>query len=776
MSTEVLATAGAVRIVITGEGANFSAVVADANRQINKLGVGAKQVGGHMVSSMQAASGAIRLVEGDITRNVRAVERFITTIPGIGRALQAAFPIVGALALGGVIVRVGEQMVDFFKNIDERSRQARESMRETTGSLQLTNDELQVANDRLRDSIAKIEGKPRNGIKDAIDETIVAADKLGQALDANLKKMGEALKLNFTSVLQSLGGAAPTSDLQKQWAALSDRIQAATATGNLKLHDLRASGAGKDAIQGAQGELERKLGTIYEEGRKVAGEALRRAVASQQAQAAGDRSQRGLEAGDQSHRIQAASGMLSFFNAQSDYLRLESEDRQLSSQNKTLTNQREVDSERMKIFEKNLEAMKEDHQVSLVEEEHYWEQLAAKMKKGSDLALEVGKKAREAKIAVRREIGMSLLREGREGLDLNAMKPDQMSDELNRNFEADQRHDREEDRRAQQEAAKAFGLAVQSLKGFEAVQEANIHALSSVGLLSPNQAALQTQRVHEETFDKWLQMAGEFSQRFPEVPVPGAAGEMRQAGVQGIQDQFAVNMTTASGKTIRALSELTDSFTNLSDNITRVFLQSLNQFNDELVKLMSGDKHASFRQVGASFFSGLSKSTLQNLEGMVLRGVGLGAKKGDGYHVYVDNLPKMGGGAPGGLLKSGGKGLLGMLNDSNWFSGLFGGRLFGAGGLFGSFADGGSIPSGVASLVGERGPELFVPPTPGHIIPNDKIAGLGGSSPMIGYIDARGTDPALTAEHTAHAVRLAIAHGATAGARAVMEKSRRTPR
>lgn len=44
----------------------------------------------------------------------------------------------------------------------------------------------------------------------------------------------------------------------------------------------------------------------------------------------------------------------------------------------------------------------------------------------------------------------------------------------------------------------------------------------------------------------------------------------------------------------------------------------------------------------------------------------------------------------------------------------------------GFFADGGSPPMGKASIVGENGPELFIPRTPGTIIPNDMLGG-GGS-------------------------------------------------
>ena len=73
--------------------------------------------------------------------------------------------------------------------------------------------------------------------------------------------------------------------------------------------------------------------------------------------------------------------------------------------------------------------------------------------------------------------------------------------------------------------------------------------------------------------------------------------------------------------------------------------------------------------------------------------------------------------------------------------GLFGGTKVGK---FLGFANGGRPPVGRASVVGERGPELFVPSTAGNIIPNDK---LGGSTNNIvvnvnveGEIDAAGEE------------------------------------
>ena len=50
-----------------------------------------------------------------------------------------------------------------------------------------------------------------------------------------------------------------------------------------------------------------------------------------------------------------------------------------------------------------------------------------------------------------------------------------------------------------------------------------------------------------------------------------------------------------------------------------------------------------------------------------------------------------------------------------------------------AFADGGDPPVGQASLVGEQGPELFIPKTAGTIIPNNALGNLGGGGQSVTY-------------------------------------------
>tara|TARA_Y100000004_G_scaffold138847_1_gene157541 strand:+ start:2612 stop:4627 length:2016 start_codon:yes stop_codon:yes gene_type:complete len=73
---------------------------------------------------------------------------------------------------------------------------------------------------------------------------------------------------------------------------------------------------------------------------------------------------------------------------------------------------------------------------------------------------------------------------------------------------------------------------------------------------------------------------------------------------------------------------------------------------------------------------------------------------------------------------------------NSMLGGLFGGTKIGG---FLGFANGGRPPVGRASVVGEKGPELFVPSTAGTIIPNDRIGG-GVTNNIVVNVDASGSN------------------------------------
>lgn len=158
------------------------------------------------ISGRQAGAASIGILEGRMMSGNRAAAAFLSTTLGLGPALEAAFPVIGLIALGDVAVQVGKSLYDAFDMGGERARRAAEDFREATNSLNSMNDEINVEIDRLAIANEKLEHKPTNGMKLAIDEAILDADRLDQKLDSVLKKIEESVKgLSGSVPQQALG-------------------------------------------------------------------------------------------------------------------------------------------------------------------------------------------------------------------------------------------------------------------------------------------------------------------------------------------------------------------------------------------------------------------------------------------------------------------------------------------------------------------------------------------------------------------------------------------
>ena len=155
---------------------------------------------------------------------------------------------------------------------------------------------------------------------------------------------------------------------------------------------------------------------------------------------------------------------------------------------------------------------------------------------------------------------------------------------------------------------------------------------------------------------------------------------------------------------------------------------------------------------------------LDDLTGGLANAITQGGNLGD---VLVDSLAR----AAEAMIQSG---LLNLLSGGK--QGIsFGDSLAGVGKLFGGFfADGGRPPRGKISMVGERGPELFVPDGAGTIIPNHKL-GQGGTTNIVN--DLRG---AIVQEDLYRRIeegnRRAAAAGAQGGAQMAAAQNARTRR
>jgi predicted nucleic acid-binding Zn-ribbon protein len=171
----------------------------------------------------------------------------------------------------------------------------------------------------------------------------------------------------------------------------------------------------------------------------------------------------------------------------------------------------------------------------------------------------------------------------------------------------------------------------------------------------------------------------------------GAA--LRRAGEQALRD-------IVTGSAAAAFKELLDSD---GDDAVTVF------------DVLGGGSEGS-SSPGNGFFNVPTNNT-QSLSGAQTAAGAFGAGTtgvGVGQAVQRGTGSKLAGGLAGGATSA-------LLAASLGLSPLGIAGLAAAGLFGGFFASGGRPPQGKASVVGEAGPELFIPDTPGRIIPNDQL-------------------------------------------------------
>ena len=174
---------------------------------------------------------------------------------------------------------------------------------------------------------------------------------------------------------------------------------------------------------------------------------------------------------------------------------------------------------------------------------------------------------------------------------------------------------------------------------------------------------------------------------------PVAQFILKFSGIQLIQTKIN-ELTTSFGETI---DENTEKTNKLKDKITET--------KDETDKL-----NDAFTQIGDTLATGVSDALVAVVQGT--KSLGEAAKN------ILNDIASQ-------FLRLGINTILGS---------IFGGPFA----KLPSFANGGRPPVNKPSIVGERGPEIFVPSTAGTVIPNNKIAG-GGTTNIVVNVDASGS-------------------------------------
>jgi len=234
---------------------NIGTAAGGAAEKITAAGAASTQ----SVSEHRAAAAAMREFEGNFTRNTRAADQFLISTLKIGPALQAAFPVVGAIALGGIFVSVGEKIYEAFDMGGERARKFNEDVMELTVSGAKWTTAMDVQIDRLNMETAKLEHKPENNLKKSLDEAAESAQRLGDHLTEDIKKELQLITEVSGTTAQRLLGQTPNTDvearIERAYQKQIQRIQAYGEGTNQPKHMLSSMEDEKAALKKRQTDI-----------------------------------------------------------------------------------------------------------------------------------------------------------------------------------------------------------------------------------------------------------------------------------------------------------------------------------------------------------------------------------------------------------------------------------------------------------------------------------------------------------------------------------------
>lgn len=182
--------------------------------------------------SSKEATGSLALIGEMIGVTIpRHIRGFITDIPGVGTALNAAFSGVAALALIEVIVKIVEKIQEYKKHLEEAAKaweetgekgeQALRSLDEQLTSLQLKLDELN------HDHIAAMQDELKLVNAQKLDQIIGEFTKLQTAADGAFKKS----KVGWLSSMLGLGSDSGVENVQKELDEITSKVKALAEQG-----------------------------------------------------------------------------------------------------------------------------------------------------------------------------------------------------------------------------------------------------------------------------------------------------------------------------------------------------------------------------------------------------------------------------------------------------------------------------------------------------------------------------------------------------------------
>lgn len=785
-------------IRVVGDATQFSRVITQVDAGIRRATGSVQSFGSHGVTNVQAISASLRVAQGDFTNLIRAAERWIARSQTLSAVAKTIFPAIGAIAVGEIFIHGAEEAYKFIETVRKVPRALQDGFNSLNLSAQQANDTLAVTNDRLEIEIAKLEHKPVNTLALALDEAKVAADDLAGSLAKDYEAVTKLITANKIGLVGQLLGKGGTQVVSGSVTSYEQQLSDLGYRYNASVH---ASGPDSDAskalqkaitdkqnsaIQWATSQITTRTGLVSED----FGNGVRKNRPYAEAY------------GDQSANLNILNGFRDQIYSQQDLATQKARNAQDTQTKERLTAQQEAARQAaealgkqqagiIKAWNEQLAALKNAHDVDAGEEYVFWQKKVSTVKAGSESYREALSHAGTSYQQVLKEQrddlasaqkGPALLQPNVTGFFGNTptaasgyLTPSALGNGDNLKFQQEQG-------KAAADYAKNLGdsIALQR-QNADAIAQASLQMAIATGRISAYDAAQVQAALNTNTYQEQLAYLKNALDSVNNDPTLTAIQRQAQASdiqnqitalngqrtIQSAQDRQNIYSNTAAGGFTDALNQFVTASQDAASALRDITTTTLHSVNADILN------GKGFRQTGSDLFKSVAGYGLNRAEGSLLSAFGFGGKKADGsagnaFHVIVDNIFGSAGSAASGLSS-----IIGKFNGSSGDDG--GDGLFStiAGGLFqGFFAGGGDVVANRPSIVGERGPEMFVPHASGTIVPNNA---LGGTTNHL-YVDARGsTDPAQT-EAAVHRALGRYGPGIiSAAVNAVNEQQKRKP-
>jgi hypothetical protein len=182
-------------------------------------------------AEMREAKGSVTLLGEEIGIHLpRHLQTFIAKLPGVSEAMSAAFNTVAVLALVDIVFKAGEKVVEFIKKNEDAAKKNAEAWRDLSQPIDSANDKMRVTNDRLEEQIAKLERKPQNRLKTALDEAVDSADTLYNKLVKDNRAAAGLIEKNQVGWGKQALGERSTNDIAGQVTDQQSKTDALSET------------------------------------------------------------------------------------------------------------------------------------------------------------------------------------------------------------------------------------------------------------------------------------------------------------------------------------------------------------------------------------------------------------------------------------------------------------------------------------------------------------------------------------------------------------------